>query len=63
MPPPKSAAACLLVSSVLVAYAIFSATSELIVAVYHEMATLSLYLGLGGGGDGDRKWVIARHPW
>ena len=45
------------------AYTIFAAAAELIVSVYHETAAVSLSLGSGVGGDGDRKWVIAWHPW
>ena len=45
------------------AYAIFAAAADLIVSVYHETAAVSLSFGSGGGGDGDIKWVIARHPW
>ena len=45
------------------AYAVFAAAAELIVAVYHETAAVFLSLGSGVAGDGDRKWVIARHPW
>ena len=45
------------------AYTIFAAAAELIVSVYHEMATVSLSLGSVGGGNGDIKWVIDRHPW